>query len=44
MPHEIKALVIGLGRIGMGYDLYEEPRSSRIATLARAFNLHNALT
>lgn len=35
-----KALVIGLGQIGMGYDINAEP-SVRVATLARAFSLHS---
>jgi len=33
------ALVIGLGQIGMGYDLTADTKA-RIATLARAFNEH----
>lgn len=34
-----KALVIGLGQIGMGYDLAADPQI-RVATLARAFDEH----
>lgn len=34
-----RALVIGLGQIGMGYDIDADPRI-RIATLARAFSAH----
>jgi predicted dehydrogenase len=36
-----KAMVVGLGQIGMGYDLYADPQD-RIATLARAFSEHKA--
>lgn len=38
-----KALVIGLGQIGMGYDLDANP-NDRIATLARAFSQHPQFT
>lgn len=34
-----RALVVGLGQIGMGYDLEADPET-RIATLARAFSEH----
>lgn len=34
-----KALVVGLGQIGMGYDIDADP-AIRIATLARAFSVH----
>ena len=34
-----RTLVIGLGQIGMGYDLHADPKT-RIATLARAFAEH----
>lgn len=34
-----RALVVGLGQIGMGYDLDTDP-ATRIATLARAFSVH----
>ena len=34
-----RALVVGLGQIGMGYDIDADPKS-RIATLARAFSEH----
>jgi predicted dehydrogenase len=34
-----KALVVGLGQIGMGYDIDADPKA-RIATLARAFSEH----
>ena len=34
-----KALVIGLGQIGMGYDLEADPQL-RVETLARAFAKH----
>ena len=35
-----RALVVGLGQIGMGYDLDADPKI-RIATLARAFSEHS---
>jgi predicted dehydrogenase len=35
-----RALVVGLGQIGMGYDLDADPKV-RIATLARAFSEHS---
>ena len=35
-----RALVVGLGQIGMGYDLSTNPKI-RIATLARAFSEHS---
>ena len=38
-----KALVIGLGQIGMGYDMGSAPQS-RVATLARAFSEHPLFT
>lgn len=34
-----KVLIVGLGQIGMGYDIESDPKT-RIATLARAFNEH----
>lgn len=40
MSHQ--ALVIGLGQIGMGYDLKDHPQGSRVASLVRAFSTHNS--
>jgi predicted dehydrogenase len=37
----LDALVVGLGQIGMGYDLEDDPQHGRVATLARAFAQHH---
>lgn len=36
----IEALVVGLGQIGMGYDLDDDSLDSRVASLSRAFACH----
>ena len=36
----ISAIVVGLGQIGMGYDLHAESQAVRVSTLARAFSQH----
>jgi predicted dehydrogenase len=39
----VRTLLVGLGQIGMGYDLHAESKM-RVATLARAFSEHPAFT
>lgn len=38
---KLGALVVGLGQIGMGYDLEDDPQEQRVASLARAFAEHD---